>query len=263
MPRESQSLPTKDDAGEVIDYLDEDPEIPTQRYVVLSFLSPERILKQKDQYMFEKFVQWMDYDWKIKGLERYMDFLAKKYSLKVDDLMKDAQEFAKVHNADVKKTDVQEQYQVFLLKNEKDLQESFNADVSFRSNVRGVKVRRAFANVEEAQIFCKVLQRKCPKDNIYLGKMGCWLPWDPSEHMMPEVEYAEKELNELMRKYKEGEANKEMFFAEQREESIRAQKADNERRKRENAASAQPTIEDVVQEAAVPVHPAEGGAPRD
>jgi len=75
------------------------------------------------------------------------------------------------------------------------------------------------------------------------------------------VEYAEKELNELMRKYKEGEANKEMFFAEQREESIRAQKEENERRKRENAA--QRTIEDVVQEAATPVHPAEGGAPRD
>jgi hypothetical protein len=36
---------------------------------------------------------------------------------------------------------------------------------------------------------------------------------------MPEVEYAEKELNELMRKYKENEANKEIFFAEQRQEA--------------------------------------------
>jgi hypothetical protein len=68
---------------------------------------------------------------------------------------------------------------------------------------------------------------------------------------MPEVEYAEKELNELMRKYKENEANKEMFFAEQREEAIKRQKEENERRKKENALKA---LEDV----SVPVHPSEG-----
>jgi hypothetical protein len=173
--------------------------------------------------------------------------------------MKDAQEFAKVHNADIKKTDVPEQYQVFLLKNEKDLQEEFNAKVDFRGNVRGVKVRRAFANAEEAQNFCKVLQRKYPKDNIYLGKMGCWLPWDPSEHMMPEVEYAEKEVNEMMRKYKEGEVNKERFFAEQREESIKNQKEENERRKKANAD--EKALEDakkVLEDASAPVHPSEG-----
>ena len=259
MPRQPQILPQRDESDEVIDYLEADAEIPTQKYVVLSFLSPERIIKQRDQFFFEKFVQWMDYEWKIKGLERYMDFLAKKYSLKVDELMKDAQEFAKVHHADVKKTDIQEQYQVFLLKNEKDLGDEFNVKVDFRTNVRGVKVRRSFANVEEAQTFCKVLQRKYPKDNIYLGKVGAWLPWDPSEHLMPEVEYAEKELNELMRKYKEGEVNKEMFFAEQREEAIRAQKEENERRKKANEAEKQQrAIEDVVQEASAPVHPSEG-----
>jgi hypothetical protein len=255
MPREQQTLPKKDEDGVEIDYLEEDPEVPTQRYVVISFLSPEKIIKQKEHFMFEKFVQWMDYDWKIKGMEKFMDFLSKKYTLKVDELMKDAQEFAKVHNADVKKTDVPEQYQVFLLKNEKDLQEEFNAKVDFRSNVRGVKVRRSFANVEEAQIFCKVLQRKYPKDNIYLGKVGCWLPWDPSEHVMPEVEYAEKELNEMMRKYKEGEVNKEMFFAEQREESIKTQKEENERRKKANEEEKK---RGMLEDASQAVHPSEG-----
>jgi len=71
---------------------------------------------------------------------------------------------------------------------------------------------------------------------------------------MPEVEYAEKELNELMRRYKENEANKEMFFAEEREQKIKAQKEENERRKRENAAAQQKALED----ASAPVHPTEG-----
>lgn len=252
MSRTLPELPKRDEAGQSIDYLDEDPEIPTQKYCIVSFLSPEKIVKQKQEFFFERFVEWMDYEWKVKGLEHFMAFLSKKYSLKIDDLMKDAEEFAKVRKEEIKKTDVPEQFQVFLLKNEKELQEAFDNKVEFQTNVRGVKVRRSFATVEEAQVFAKVLQRRYPKDNIYIGKVGAWLPWDPSEHLMPEVEYAEKELNELMRKYKENESHREMFFAEEREASIKRQKEENERRRKENAAGA------ALQDASVPVHPSEG-----
>jgi hypothetical protein len=138
--------------------------------------------------MFERFIEWMDYEWKVKGLEHLMAFISKKYSIKVDDLMTDANDFVKVRNAEVKETDVHEQYQIFLLKNEKDLQELYDNKVDFRTNIRGVKVRRCFSSVEETQLFAKVLQRRYPKDNLYIGKVGAWLPWDPSEHLMPEVE---------------------------------------------------------------------------
>ena len=251
------SLPKNDDAGDRIDYLDEDPEIPTQKYCIVSFISPEKTIKQKEEFMFEKFIQYMDYEWKVKGLEHLMAFVSKKYSIKIDDLLKDAADFVKVRNEEVKATDVPEQYQVFLLKHEKDLQEQFDNKVEFRTNIRGVKVRRAFATVEEAQMFAKVLQRRYPKDNLYIGKVGAWLPWDPSEHLMPEVEYAEKELNELMRKYKENESNKEMFFAEEREESIKKQKEENERRRKENLLSAE-AEKKALEDASVPVHPSEG-----
>ena len=83
----------------------------------------------------------------------------------------------------------------------------------------------------EAQVMAKVFQRKYPKDNLYIGKVGAWLPWDPSEHLMPEVEYAEKELNELMRKYKENEVNRDIFFEEEKQAKIEAQKKENEARK--------------------------------
>jgi hypothetical protein len=257
----AETLPKTEDDGSVIDYLDEDPEIPTQRYCVISFLSPEKIIKQKNEFINEKFVEWMDYDWKVKGMEHLMAFIAKKYSLKIEDLFADMAEFTKVHNDEVKKTDVHEQYQVFLLKQEKELETEFTEKVNFRTNVRGVKVRRTFANLEECQQYAKVLQRRYPKDNLYIGKVGAWLPWDPSEHLMPEVEYAEKELNELMRKYKENESNKEMFFAEQREEAIKAQKEENERRKKANALEAaqeKKTLEDGLADASKPIHPSEG-----
>jgi hypothetical protein len=257
-------LPITEDDGSRIDYLDEDPEVPNQRYCIISFLSPEKVIQQKQEFYFREFITWMDYQWKVKGLEHLMAFVSKKYSIKVDDLLKDAEEFVKVRNAEVKATDVHEEYQVFMLKHEKELQEKFDSAVNFRTNIRGVKVRRCFPSIEETQMFAKVLQRKYPKDNLYIGKVGCWLPWDPSEHLMPEVEYAERELNELMRKYKENEVNKEMFFAEQRDESIKKQKDENERRRRQNALEAATESGQSNAAAAqltdlsVPTHPAEG-----
>ena len=262
MPRET--LPVTEDDGLVIDYLEEDPEIPNQRYSIISFLSPEKTIKQKEEFYNEQFIQWLDYDWKVKGLEHLMVFLSKKYTLKIDDLMADMQEFTKVHNAEVKKTDVHEQYQVFLLKKEKEVEAEFNEKVGFRTNVRGVKVRRVFANLEECQQYAKVMQRKYPRDNLYIGKVGCWLPWDPSEHMLPEVEYAEKELNELMRKYKENEVNRDIFFEEEKQLKIETQKKENAARKAkavEDAAKADDgvaTIADLTQQFDTPLHPSEG-----
>lgn len=252
MPREE--LPKVDENGPV-DYLDEDPEIPTQRYCIISFLSPEKVIKQRSEFFNEKFIEWLDYEWKIKGIEQYNSFLAKKYGLKVEDLFTDLQNFTKVHGEDIKKTDIREQYQIFLLKHEKELDSQFTEKVDFRTNVRGVKVRRVFSELGECQMFAKVMQRRYPRDNLYVGKVGCWLPWDPSEHVMPEVEYAEQELNELMRKYKENEANREIFFEEEKAEKIKNQRIENEMRK-SKALEDSKALENALE---TPVHPAEGG----
>ena len=246
-------LPTKEDDGSFVDYLEEDPELPNQRYVVVSFISPEKVIKQKEHFYFEKFMQWADYDWKVKGMEHFVHFLSQKYTLNVDDLMKDVKEFEKTHKEEIKKSDMPEKYQVFLLNHEKELQNAFDKEVNFTCNTRGVKVRRSFPSYEEAQLWCKVLQRKYPNDNIVIGKMGCWLPWDPSDHLMDNVEYANQQLNEIMRKYKENEANRELFFAEEREAAIKAQKDENAKRKAEAEKEKVPTVMD-----APAVHPSEG-----
>jgi hypothetical protein len=243
------TLPTHEDDGSQIDYLDEDPELPNQRYVIVSFISPEKVVKRKEHFFFEKFIQWMDYDWKVQGLDHFVAYLAKKHEIPIDSLMADLKEFKQTHQADIRSTDVPEKYAVFLLKHEKEIQEAFDKSVNFNCNIRGVKVRRAFPSYEESQLWCKVLQRKYPKDNIVIGKMGCWLPWDPSEHLMENVEYANTQLNEIMRKYKENESNRELFFAEEREQSMKAQKEENAKRKRENV-----TVMNVPA-----VHPSEGG----
>ena len=39
------------------DFLSEDPEISSQKVVLLSFLSPEKVLANKDVFFFRNFVQ--------------------------------------------------------------------------------------------------------------------------------------------------------------------------------------------------------------
>ena len=63
----------------------------------------------------------------------------------------------------------------------------------------------------------KKLQKSDPDHNIYVGQVGKWLPWDPKPSDVGEQEYAEEQLNTLMKKYKENEEQREQFTREQRE----------------------------------------------
>jgi hypothetical protein len=255
----TEEFPKYDESDAIIDYLEEDPEIPTQRYAIISFLSPERVIKQKAEFFNTKFLEWLDLDWKVSGMENFVAYVSKKYSLNIETVFKDLEDFKKVHLDEIKKTDIVEKYQVFLLKHEKDVETEFTEKIGFRTNVRGIKVRRVFANLEECQMHAKVMHRKYPRDSLFIGKVGAWLPWDPSEHLMPEVEYAERELNELMRKYKENEVNRDIFYEQEKSEKINAQKLENDRRRKQNLLdSGVEEIEDVQKRFDTPLHPSEG-----
>ena len=73
----------------VEDFLDEDAEISGQRYVLLSFISPEKVLEKKDLYFFNKFLQLYEVDWKLKNLEKYMVDVVKNINDQLDDRMKE------------------------------------------------------------------------------------------------------------------------------------------------------------------------------
>jgi hypothetical protein len=49
-----------------------------------------------------------------------------------------------------------------------------------------------------------------------VGEVGKWLPWDPEPNDVSEQEYAEEQLNTLMKNYKENEEQREQFQKEQR-----------------------------------------------
>jgi hypothetical protein len=224
----------------VEDFLDEDTEISGQRYVLLSFISPEKVLEKKDIHFFHKFLQNYEVEWKVKNLEKYMvevvkeindqlddrarelekndqmeqAQLCRKNRLSIDQLMNNYSQFVQKNRGDINKTKITEAYDDFMYANKTKLEDEFYAMNDFRTSVRGVKVRGVYGNPKEAELKAKKLQTKDKYHNIFIGDVGKWLPWDPQPHEINEQEYAQDELNTLMRKYKENEDNRERFFEE-------------------------------------------------
>jgi hypothetical protein len=224
----------------VEDFLDEDTEIPGQRYVLLSFISPEKVLDKKELFFFQKFLQAYEVDWKIKNLEKYMVEVVKnvndqlddrikelekndqfdqaticrKNRLRIDDLMGEYNGFVQKNRADINKTKIVEAYDDFMYASKTKLEDEFYALNEFRTSVRGIKVRGVYGNPKEAELKAKKLQSKDKYHNILVGDVGKWLPWDPQSHEIADQDYNNDQLNNLMRKYKENEDNREKFFDE-------------------------------------------------
>ena len=234
------------------DFLEEDPEIRSQKFVLLSFLSPENVLENKEQFFFGEFLKQYEIDYKMRNLETFLvsvvrgindkltqeadrlegagvdlsgaAALCRKSRLNMAGILETYQGYVKENDAVIKKTTIKEAYDDFLFKNQTKLEETFFEKNEFRTTIRGLKVRGVTGTHGEAVAMSKKLQRSDPIHNIFLGEVGKWLPWDPKPHQIQEQEYAEDQLNTMMKRYKDNEDAKEKFVADQRQEATRGAK---------------------------------------
>jgi hypothetical protein len=195
-----------------VDLCDEDAPIAGQKFVCMSFVSPEKILKKREVYIFDKFVQQWDFTKSLTKFNDFLQFIAYKYHLKIENITDDFTEFAKEEDAKLKSMGVEDDFKNFVDKQEDKLNEQFNREFSFQTSVRGVKVRGAFATQEEAELKCKKLREADPHHDIFVGPMGIWMPWDPDAYKTGRIEFMEEELNQLhQEKLKNEERAKQEF----------------------------------------------------
>ena len=181
-----------------VDVLDQDQSIPNQKFVCVSFLSPESILKHKNIFFFESFVKQFDFNHSVQRFQAYLEFLAYKYNISVETMMKDFTEYANSEKEDIKNPNITEHYKTYLENNEEDLAMKFNKEHNFQTNVRGIKIRGSYESQEEAELRCKQLRKQDPNHDIFVGPVGVWMPWEPNAYKTGKVEYLEKDLNNLM-----------------------------------------------------------------
>lgn len=180
-----------------IDLCDEDAPIAGQKFACMSFVSPEKILKKRELFIFEQFLKQWDF---TKSMEKSIDFLnfaAYKYNLKAEDLMSDFKEYAKEEDAKLKGGSLDDDFKTFMDKNEDKMNEQFNREHAFQTSVRGLKLRGVFSTQEEAEMRCKKIRDIDPSHDIFVGPVGLWIPWDPDAYKTGRIEFMEEELNQL------------------------------------------------------------------
>ena len=182
------------------DFLEVDPKIPGQNFVCLSFVSPEKVLKQKETFMTTKFLDYLinDSDPLVEKIRENM--LNKEIKINYDSVEKLYDDWK-------------------YLKNEEVEAEFFELN-EYRTSMRGIKVRGVYDTYKEATVRAQVLRRKDASFNVFVGQIGYWLPWDPECESVPEQEYQEGQLNELVKKYKENLDNRDNLYDQVKNERI-------------------------------------------
>ena len=194
---EKKSLPDGKKNPKYIDLCDEDPPIAGQKFCCMSFVSPEKILKKRETYLFDQFVKQWDFS---KSMEKSMDFLhfiSFKYGLNSDNIMADFKEFSKEEEDKLRASSIEDDYKNFIDKNEDKINEQFNREHAFQTSTRGLKVRGVYSSQEEAQNKCVSLRKQDPNHDIFVGPVGIWIPWDPEAYKTGNVQFLEEELNQL------------------------------------------------------------------
>jgi hypothetical protein len=180
-----------------VDLLNEDPVIASQLYGCYSFISPENIIKKKDQYIFEQFVKQWDFTKSVSIYSDFLKFVSFKYKLKMENLLSDFQEFIKEEENALKAVDAETDFKTFLERNEDKLNEQFQREHEFQTSVRGFINRGNFSTPEEAEKYAKQIRERDPNHDIFVGRNFVWTPMDPDAYKTGRIEFMEEELNQL------------------------------------------------------------------
>lgn len=201
-----------------VDYLDEDKPIRGQNFVLLSFLSPEDVLVNKEAYMFSKFITKFSSD-----MTALLDGITSKYSDSKDFVDSIKENNSYIFNP----KDMSEQYGFFKSVNNQDLETSYHRDNNFITSIRGIKVRGVFDTIDEAKNRSEFIKKLDNKFNIYIAQVGCWCPWSPNPDCLENQEYAETQLNTLMKEYKKNMNDKDVVFENRKSSLFNTSSNDN------------------------------------
>lgn len=201
------------------DYLEQDAPIRGQNFACVSFVSPEKVIRQREVFTFGKFMADV-----AKDTAEMLDTLKQKYAndaatCEMIALLRERH----AHLWDNEQ--MQEQYLSFQGLHSDELNEEYHRQHGFQTSVRGIKIRGVCESYEEALKRCKHLHERDPKFAVYVAQVGCWCPWDPSPEEIRDCEYHNQELNTIVKKYKENAEKKDTFYFERKMDKVRDMRA--------------------------------------
>ena len=253
MPRERRgdtTTPLKEGDIEE-DYLDVDKPISGQNFYCVSFVSPEKILEQKDKFMFyhyERAVNKKISTMLDEGLTSLID-KSEDGNIDVSDVIALKKNVSKTCTEyDLTFDQFKDKLEDFKFGNEEKIGEAFDKANNFKTSVRGVKIRGVYDTKREADVRASVLQRQDPLFDVFVGQIGYWCPWDPNPQKIDDIEYMNNDLNKLVKEYKSNEAKKDMFYQEQKTQRQKDALSSEERLKHQEGINETMAIKDEMKE---------------
>ena len=212
-----------------VDLLEVDKSIAGQTFGCFSFITPEKILKQKEMYFFEEFLKRWEFSKSMEKFHQFINFMSYKYKLSFEDVMKDYEGFVKEERDNIISSSIEDDYKTFMDKEEDELEKQFNIKHNFQTSVRGFKSRGHFASQEEAELRAKLIREVDPSFDVFVGPVGTWLPWDPEAYKTGRVEYMEEELNQLAQEKQKNESAAKNAFESRLKETKQKAIDDNKK----------------------------------
>jgi hypothetical protein len=201
------------------DFLDQDTPIRGQKYVCLSFISPESVIQRKDTFVLSRFLDHFSGEMQelfVSMMEKFKD---------EPDTIDMLERIRERHDYIFDGKALDDQLKVFTEQNADNLETQFAEANQFRTSVRGIKVRGSYETLPEAQRRAEAIKKKDQYCDTYIAEVGCWCPWDPSPHQVDEEVHAETELNTLMKKYKENVDEGKVLYEQRRKDLTEKSKA--------------------------------------
>jgi hypothetical protein len=199
-------VPTKE-----VDYLDEDKPIRGQNYVCLSFVSPEDVIRNKEIYYLEHYLSKFS-----KDVVDLFENLILKFP-ESEEIIKNVREN---HEHLFKGVELESDFKFFKQQSSEKLEKEYLEMNDFQTSIRGIKVRGVFESLKEAQTRAELLRRLGDKFDIFVGQVGVWCPWSPNADDIQEQEYAETQLNTLVKNYRDNMTLRDEFYAKRKDEKI-------------------------------------------
>lgn len=199
-------VPTKE-----VDYLDEDKAIRGQNYVCLSFVSPEDVIRNKEIFYLEHYLSKFS-----KDVVDLFENLILKFP-ESEEIIKQVREN---HEHIFKGVELESDFKFFKQQSAEKLEKDYLEMNDFQTSIRGIKVRGVFESLKEAQTRAELLRRLGDKFDIFVGQVGVWCPWSPNADDIQEQEYAETQLNTLVKNYRDNMNLRDEFYTKRKDDKI-------------------------------------------
>jgi hypothetical protein len=205
------------------DYLEVDKQISGQNFVCLSVVNPEKVLQKKEEFLFYNYYK-LKIQEHIQRLESNLKSVLEKKdedtnTIQIKEILHFKNNMEKGFEEDTKDfKEFKEKYEDYIFSHSLKVCEEFDKNNKFQTSVRGIKIRGVYDTNREAEVRAKVLQKIDPTFDVFVGQVGYWLPLTFETNHIENNEYANDQLNNLVKSYKDNQDKKDMFYQERTKE---------------------------------------------